>query len=118
MEGGGNIKINMDTPPTILSINTASGPVLKIHQNGKIEYYGPVDSAADAFLNSIEIKLNGKYVNERIVLERLYEKLHNITDNLDNMSGNQIVEYIKQVESDTHKSLAWTILSDNNAQIC
>lgn len=118
MEGGGNIKINMDTPPTILSINTASGPVLKIHQNGKIEYYGPVDSAADAFLNSIEIKLNEKNVNEREALQRLYEKLHNMLDSLDDMSGDQIVEYIKQIECDTHKSLTWAILSDNNKETC
>jgi hypothetical protein len=108
--------IKIKTDPTILTINSKSNVIFKIHENGTFEYNGTPDEAAELFLDSINVEMNKRNFNERLAVEGLYDKLISMLPTMANMSKEQIISYIEDMKTEAHKALTWAILSDSNKE--
>jgi len=73
--GTGNPFAVATAPPTAIQINsqTTSEPILKIHQDGRIEYSGKPSEAADAFYKSLCGSIDIKAAGE-LALEKTYRR--------------------------------------------
>ena len=110
--------INIKTNRTILTINSSSGMIFEIREDGSFVYNGTPDEAAELFLDSIRVKINEQSHNKRLIIESLYDKLVSMLPTMENMSKEQIIGYIEDMKTEAHKSLTWAILSDSNEEQC
>lgn len=101
------------TEPTSTALSVVQKDVIiHIHRNGKIEFYGPVDDAAEEFLKALGLRIDKNHCGERIAKEAFYKKIHGIMDNIEGMTKEEIISYLQEMEADAHKSLTWAVLNE------